>query len=37
MESEDVLRSPEYLAARERDLGQRPADFLAQLDQVLGR
>lgn len=37
LESEDVLRSPEYLAARERDLGQPAAEFLAQLDQVLGR
>jgi tetratricopeptide (TPR) repeat protein len=37
VESEDVLRSPEYLAARERDIGQRPTDFLAQLDQVLGQ
>jgi len=36
-ESEDVLRSAEYLAARERDLGQPAAEFLAQLDQVLGR
>jgi len=36
-DAEDVLRSPEYLAARERDLGQPTAPFLEALDQILGR
>ncbi|WP_328990211.1 hypothetical protein OG394_28630 [Kribbella sp. NBC_01245] len=30
-----ILRSPEYLAARVRDLGQSPEDFLASLDNFL--
>jgi tetratricopeptide (TPR) repeat protein len=34
-DAEASLRSPEYLAAREQDLGQAPEEFLDQLDQLL--
>lgn len=33
--AEELLRSEEYLSAREKDLGQKPADFLIVLDQIL--
>jgi hypothetical protein len=34
-DAEASLRSPEYLTAREQDLGQAPEEFLDQLDQLL--